>query len=132
LKLKLTVDGKSYEVEVEVFEPEPAHPAYIPPLGQARVPAAVPASAPAAPAPAGGSGAVVADETKVCRSPFAGVVSRVSVQPGQAIQVNDVLLVLEAMKMETVITAPLTGKVARIEANVGDAVQQGQVLVVFE
>jgi methylmalonyl-CoA carboxyltransferase small subunit len=38
----------------------------------------------------------VADESKACRSPFAGVVSRVSAQLGQAIQVNDVLLVLEA------------------------------------
>jgi methylmalonyl-CoA carboxyltransferase small subunit len=60
------------------------------------------------------------------------VVARVSVQPGQSIQINDVLMVLEAMKMETVITAPIAGKVAHIEANVGDAVQQGQVLVVFE
>jgi methylmalonyl-CoA carboxyltransferase small subunit len=60
------------------------------------------------------------------------MVSRVAAQPGQSIQVNDVLMVLEAMKMETVITAPITGKVARVEAKVGDAVQQGQVLVVFE
>ncbi len=127
MKLKLTVDGKSYEVDVEVFEPEPVHAVYAPPAGQTRIPAA----APAAPSPPGG-GAPVADEGKVCRSPFAGVVSKVSVQPGQTIQVNDTLMVLEAMKMETVITAPIAGKVARIEANVGDAVQQGQVLVVFE
>ena len=134
MKLKLTVDGKLYEVEVEVFEPEPTHPGFVPPLGQARVPAAAApsSSAPASPTPAGGTGAVVADETKVCRSPFAGMVSRVSAQPGQSIQVNDVLMVLEAMKMETVITAPIAGKVAKLDVNVGDAVQQGQVLVEFE
>src|SRR5205807_6020645 len=54
----------------------------------------------------------VADESKVCRSPIAGVVVRGSAQVGQTIQVNDVLLVLEAMKMETVITSPVAGKVA--------------------
>jgi methylmalonyl-CoA carboxyltransferase small subunit len=117
---------------VEVFEPEPVHAVYVPPVGQTRAPAAAPGSAPAPPMPPGGAGAPVADEGKVCRSPFAGVVSKVAVQAGQSIQVNDVLMVLEAMKMETVITAPIAGKVARIEANVGDAVQQGQVLVVFE
>jgi methylmalonyl-CoA carboxyltransferase small subunit len=74
----------------------------------------------------------VADESKVCRSPIAGVVRRVSAQVGQAIQANDVLLVLEAMKMETVITSPVAGKVARVNTAVGDAVQSGQVLVEFE
>ena len=73
----------------------------------------------------------VSDESKVCRSPFAGTVSRISAQVGQSIQVNDVLLVLEAMKMDTVITSPIAGKVAKINVNAGDAVQQGQVLVEF-
>jgi methylmalonyl-CoA carboxyltransferase 1.3S subunit len=128
LKLKITVDDKLYEVDVEVSEPEPPRPSYIPPAGQARIPAA----APAAPAPVRPKGAPAADESKVCRSPFSGTVSRISAQVGQIIQVNDVLMVLEAMKMETVITAPVAGKVAKINANVGDAVQQGQVLVEFE
>jgi methylmalonyl-CoA carboxyltransferase small subunit len=47
-------------------------------------------------------------------------------------QVGDVLLVLEAMKMETNITAPLDAKVASVNAKVGDAVKTGQVLVEFE
>jgi biotin carboxyl carrier protein len=127
LKLKITVDGKVYEVEVEVSEPEPLGPAYVPPVGQARVPAAPPAAPAASPGPA-----PVAQEGKVCRSPIAGTVSKVPVQVGQAIKVNDVLLVLEAMKMETVITAPIAGKVAKINAAVGDFVQGGQVLVEFE
>jgi methylmalonyl-CoA carboxyltransferase small subunit len=129
VKLKITVDGKVYEVEVEVFEPEPPHLTYIPPVGHARVPAAAPAAAPPvrpdAPAP-------VADEAKVCRSPIAGTVAKVPIQVGQAIHVNDVLMVLEAMKMETVITAPIGGKVAKINAKAGDFVQGGQVLVEFE
>jgi methylmalonyl-CoA carboxyltransferase small subunit len=128
VKLKITVEGKVYEVDVEVSEPEAPQPGYVPPAGQARIPATAPvATPPLRPGPA-----PVADESKVCRSPFAGTVARISAQVGQAIQVNDVLLVLEAMKMDTVITSPVAGKVARINVNVGDAVQQGQVLVELE
>ncbi|HKB39565.1 MAG TPA: biotin/lipoyl-containing protein [Gemmataceae bacterium] len=128
MKLRITIDGKVYEVEVEVAEPEPPQPGYVPPAAQTRVPAAktVPAS------PVQPSSVPVTDESKVCRSPIAGVVVRVSAQVGQSIQVNDVLLVLEAMKMETVITSSLAGKIARVNVNVGDAVQGGQVLVEFE
>ncbi len=129
MKLKITVDGKLYEVDVEVFEPDPTGPVYVPPAGSARVPAAAPA--PAAP-PASPGAAPVADESKVCRSPIAGTVAKVPIQAGQAVKANDVLVVLEAMKMETVITTPIAGTVARINARVGDFVQGGQVLVEFE
>ena len=81
LKLKITVDGKVYEVEVDVFEPEPLGPAYVPPVGSARVPAAPPGAPLPASAPA--SAAPVADESKVCRSPIAGTVAKVPVQVGQ-------------------------------------------------
>jgi biotin carboxyl carrier protein len=127
VKLKITVDGKVYEVEVEVFEPEQPSVGYVPPLAQTRVPAA-PAATPAARSPS----APVADEGKVCRSPIAGVVVRVSAQVGQVIQANDPLLMLEAMKMETVITSAVAGKVARVNAKAGDAVLNGQILIEFE
>jgi methylmalonyl-CoA carboxyltransferase small subunit len=117
-----------YEVEVEVTDPGPPQPGYVPPIPQTRVPAAAkPAAAPGPP-----SSAPVTDESKVCRSPCAGVVVRVSAQVGQSIQVNDVLLVLEAMKIETAISSPIAGKVARVNVAVSDAVQGGQVLVEFE
>ena len=90
-----------------------------------RVPAAAPVAAP----PASG-GAV--NEEKVCRSPISGIVVKVAAQPGQSIQPGDILLVLEAMKMETNITAPIAGKVAKVNVNGGDSVQGGQVLVEFE
>ena len=54
------------------------------------------------------------------------------VQVGQEIHVDDVLMVLEAMKMETMITAPIDGKVAKLHAAVGDPVQAKQVLIEFE
>jgi methylmalonyl-CoA carboxyltransferase small subunit len=136
LKLRITVDNKTYEVDVEVAEDDRAAPggyAYYAPRAAATVaPAApgVPGQAAAAGAPAPSAGPV--DEQKVCRSPVAGVIVRVNTQVGQQIQSNDVLLVLEAMKMETNVTSPVAGKVKTINANVGDPVQVGQVLVEFE
>jgi methylmalonyl-CoA carboxyltransferase small subunit len=59
-------------------------------------------------------------------------VVRVNTQVGQQIQMNDVLLVLEAMKMETNVTSPVAGKVKKINANVGEAVPVGHVLIEFE
>jgi methylmalonyl-CoA carboxyltransferase small subunit len=128
LKFKITVGGKVYEVELEVFEPELSHPSHVPPMGQSRIPAAASEAAP----PVRPTSAPQKDESKLCRSPFAGVVVRISAQVGQTILVNDVLLVLEAMKMETVITSPIAGKVTKVNVNMGDAVQAGQVLVEFE
>jgi methylmalonyl-CoA carboxyltransferase small subunit len=72
------------------------------------------------------------NEDKVCRSPVSGIVIKLTAQVGQSIQSGDVLMVLEAMKMETNITAPGPGKVAAIPVNAGDSVQSGQVLVEFE
>ena len=126
MKLKITVDGKVYEVEVEAAEQESAQPSYLAPVAQTRVPAAAVVAPPVRP-----SATPVADESKVCRSPISGVVVRVSTQVGQAIQINDALLLLEAMKMETAITSPIAGKVAKVNVNVGDAVQAGQILVEF-
>jgi methylmalonyl-CoA carboxyltransferase small subunit len=129
MKLRITVDQKTYEVDVEVAEdeyaPAPAGHSYAP-----ATPMALP-SAPPPPPTAGAADSNVAED-KVCRSPVAGVVVRVNAQAGQQIQANDPLLVLEAMKMETNITSPVSGKVKSINANVGDGVQVGQVLVEFD
>jgi methylmalonyl-CoA carboxyltransferase small subunit len=76
-------------------------------------------------------GEAVADETKVCRSPVSGVVVRMSAQVGQTIRANDVLMVLEAMKMETAITSPVSGKIAKVNVAAGDSVPRGKVLVEF-
>jgi methylmalonyl-CoA carboxyltransferase small subunit len=127
LKLKITIDKTTYEVEVEAAEPEPAHAA---PRGY--VVESAPLRVPAAPAPATGAPPGDVNEDKVCRSPISGLVVRISVQAGQSIQAGDILLVLEAMKMETNITAPIAGKIAKINAQAGEGVQAGQVLVEFE
>ena len=129
MKLKITVDNKTYEVDVEVAEEDRHAPAGVPyyaPAGPMNVPPPPP------PVPGAGGGEAVADESKVCRSPIAGVVVRINAQEGQSIQTNDQLLVLEAMKMETNITSSVAGKIKKIRVGVGDAVQTSQVLVEFE
>lgn len=131
MKLKITIENKTYEVEVEAEQPEQAHTpprGWVMDPGAVRVPAAAPVAAPVGP----GAGSGPVNEDKVCRSPIAGIVVKVPVQPGQKIQPGDILLVLEAMKMETNITAPIAGTIAKVNANVGDSVQSGQVLVEFE
>jgi biotin carboxyl carrier protein len=127
LKLNITVDGKVFEVEVEAIETDTR------PQSQAAAPRHVTTVAPPPVFPAAGDSLEkVADESKACRSPVAGVVVKVPVKVGQSIQANDLLLVLEAMKMETVISSPIAGKILRLTVAEGDAVKSGQVLVEFE
>ena len=132
MKLQIGIDGKNYEVDVEVLEDDaaPRTPGYLPSFpGSATVPSVPVATAPR-PAPAAEDANV--DEAKVCRSPVAGVVLRVNVKPGQVLQPNDLMIVLEAMKMETNVTAPNAGKVKKVSAQSGDAVKVNQILVEFE
>jgi len=127
VKLNITIDGKTYEVDVDAVEPDaPA------PLMRNLAMGPAPVRVPAAPAPAPVSDDKPVEEAKVCRSPVSGIVIRVAARVGQSLQTGDVLLVLEAMKMETNITAPGPGKIASIPVKEGDSVQSGQVVVEFE
>ena len=125
MKLKLTIDGKPYEVEVEIEEDQPV---------RNYAPAAVMSSAvaPVAPLPAAaganGGGSTASDD-KVCRSPMVGIIVRVNTQEGQNVQKDDPLLVLEAMKMETQVTAPCAGTVQKVHVAAGNPVRANQVLV---
>jgi biotin carboxyl carrier protein len=128
MKLKVTVDGKVYEVEVEVApDPPPTLPTFITQGGSAAIPA-VPVSPPGGNA---NSNAAI-DEAKLCRSPVSGIAVKVNVRLGETIQAGDLLFVLEAMKMETEITAPIGGKIAEVRVQVGDSVKNGQVVLVWE
>lgn len=134
MKLQITIDGKSYELDVEVLEEDhaPRSHGYLPPhappstLRSLHVPPAAPA-VPAGGAPAEGP----VDEAHVCRSPVAGVVVRIKAQAGQTLQQDDLIMVLEAMKMETNVTAPVAGTVKAIKVAEGDGVKANQVLVEF-
>ena len=135
MKLQISIDSKLYEVDVEIPEERDSRylngysPPYAP-SSRVTVPPPASAAAPPAngPAPSNGNGA----SGNVCKSPMAGVVVKINAQVGQQIQENDLLMVLEAMKMETNITAPVSGKVKAINVNPGDAVTVDQVVVEFE
>ena len=131
MKLRITVDGKTYEVEAEIIEQDQPYRGSLPPVSQAQAAAPIATAAPiAAQATAPSVGAV--DEKKAFRSPISGVVVRVPVQEGQSVQAGEELMMVEAMKMETVLTAQGAGKISKIHAGAGDAVQVSQVLVEFE
>ena len=117
MKLKVTVNGAVYDVDVEVEEePRPTLGAVL--VGSTSAYGVTPT---AAKAPAGSSNALTAT--------IAGTVVTVLVEDGQQVSSGDTLLVLEAMKMETEITAPAAGKVARILVAQGDAVAGGEALI---
>ena len=127
MKLKVTVDGKVYEVEVEVApEPAPVLPTFM----VQRAAAALPAGGVTGGA-ASGSPVENMHEEKVCRSPISGIVVKSNVRLGQTIEPGDLLFVLEAMKMETEVTAPIAGKVAEVKVYKGDSVKSGQVVLTW-
>jgi methylmalonyl-CoA carboxyltransferase small subunit len=131
LKLQIGINGKKYEVEVEVVEDDtaPRLPNYGPyPVVPATVQSGPVAAAPARPPAAEEN----VDENKVCRSPVAGVVIKVNAEVGKQIAANELLIVLEAMKMETNVTSPNAGKVKSVKVAPGDAVKVNQVVVEFE
>lgn len=130
MKLQIAIDGKAYEVEVEILQEDvPVRPAHAP---YPAVPSTIQStpSRTAGPQPEATNGNV--NEAKVCRSPVAGVVIRVNIQPGQKLQANDLMMVLEAMKMETNVTAPIAGTVKLVNIHPQDPVKVNQVLVEFE
>lgn len=129
MKYKVTLNNRVYEVEVEqgeamlVNEYELAAPAVA-------APAAAPvAAAPAAPAAAPAAGALAAGE--VITSPMPGNILKINVTQGQKVNEGDVLIVLEAMKMENEISATKSGTVAQINVTKGAVVETGTPLVVI-
>ena len=124
-KFNITVNGVAYEVEVEeVAAGEASAPA------AAAQKAAPKAAAPAAKPAAAPKAAPVANGTKV-NAPMPGTILDVKVAQGQAVKKGDVLLILEAMKMENEILAPQDGTVAQVAVSKGASVNSGDPLVVL-
>ncbi|MCG3210979.1 MAG: Methylmalonyl-CoA carboxyltransferase 1.3S subunit [Anaerolineae bacterium] len=131
-KLRITVNGVVYEVDVEVLQDDDveAGAALGSPVAAALPPAVTPAAAAPAPAPAPKAPAPAAGG-KTLTSPLPGVVKALKAKEGDSVKENTPLVVLEAMKMETNISSPVDGVVKEIKVQVGQNVQQGEVLVVF-
>ena len=132
MKYKVTLEGRTYEVEVEAgkamcvaeyeaFVPAAPAPVAAAPVAAAPV-AAAPAAAPAAAAPVAG---------EAVTAPMPGNILKVAVSAGQAVKEGDLLVVLEAMKMETEIFAPKSGTVAQVLVQKGSTVDTGATMVVL-
>ena len=130
MKYKITLNGRTYEVEVEAGKAmlldeyeavAPAAPAAAPVAAAPAAPAA--AAAPAAPAVTGAGEPVTA--------PMPGTILKVNVQNGQAVKEGQVLCVLEAMKMENEILASKNGTVTQVLVQKGSSVNTGDALVVI-
>ena len=129
MKYKVTLNGKTYEVEVEqgkaVLLDE--YEALAPAPAAAAVPAAAPAAAPVA-APAASAAPVNLEAGEAVNAPMPGTVLKMNVASGATVKKGDILCVLEAMKMENEITAPDNGTVTYAIAK-GSTVKTGDLLV---
>lgn len=123
MKYVVTLNGKNYEVEVTETD------AVLLNVTEAAAPVAAPAPAAPAAAPVAAP-AVAGDGTKV-PSPMPGTILSINVAAGQAVKSGDVLLVLEAMKMENDIVAPCDGTVKQVLVSKGSTVNTDDVLVVM-
>lgn len=125
MKYELTLNGRTYEVEVELAEPMMMSEfnAYAP------APAAAPVVEAAPAAPAVSAAPVVAGEGERVDAPMPGNILKVNVGFGQAVKEGDVLLILEAMKMENEIVAPKSGTVTQVLVQKGATVETGAPLV---
>ena len=141
MKYEVTLNGKTYEIEVEegkaiVLDERTAAPAPAAPTAAAPAPApaaptaAAPAPAPAAPAPAAAAPAAApAGSGTPINAPLPGTILSVNVSNGQPVKKGEVLLIIEAMKMENEIMAPSDGTVTSVAVSKGQAVESGMPLV---
>ena len=118
----ITVNGVAYSVSVEETAAGAA-PVAAPAAPAAPKAPAAPAAAPKAAAPAGAAGAVTV------KAPMPGNILDIKAAAGASVKAGDVLVILEAMKMENEIVAPQDGTVASVNVNKGDTVNSGDVLV---
>lgn len=114
--LRITVNGTSYDVQVEELSAGAAHA----PAAPAKAAAPSPAPVKAAAAPASG---------EPVKAPMPGVILDIKVSEGQSVKKGDCVVILEAMKMENEIFAPADGKIAAISVSKGQNVNSGTVLM---
>ena len=119
----ITVNGVTYTVEVEEVGATAAAPVAAPVAAPAAAPVAAPKAAAPAPKATGAAGAVSV------KAPMPGNIMKVNCKAGDSVKKGDVLVVLEAMKMENDICAPADGVVASVEVAKGATVETDALLV---
>ncbi|MGP1449258.1 biotin/lipoyl-containing protein [Filifactor alocis] len=129
MKYVVTINGKQYDVEVEKVSG-----GYKPmSMGAKAAPAAPAPAAPApAPAPAAPKAAPVSAGDNTVTSPMPGTILGVKVKEGDAVKAGQLVIILEAMKMENEIVAPADGVVASVAVKEGDTVETDATLVVLK
>ena len=132
MKYVVTLNGKKYDVEVNESEAvitsvSNAAPAAAPVAPVAAAPAPAASTAPSAPAAVVGT---AVSGTQIT-SPMPGTILKLNVAEGQAVKAGDVVLVLEAMKMENEIVAPCDGTIKQILVSKGSTVDTDQILAVL-
>lgn len=128
-KFRIKINEKEYMVEMEEFGAPAvaADPVQAAPVQAMPAPTAAPAAAPTAPAPAVGSG-----EGDPITAPMPGKILDISVNVGDVVTENQVLAVLEAMKLENEIVAPRAGTITAVVATKGAQIDVGQTIVVIQ
>jgi len=120
--LRISFSGKTYEVVAEIVDGESTAS---PPAAAVSAPvAATPPASSRSTAQAGGKGEVP--------SPLAGKIVSIAVGVGTAVNAGQAIITLEAMKMNTVVSAPQDGTVGAVHVNAGDSVEEGQLLVTIQ
>lgn len=127
MKYEITLNGRIYEIEVELSSPmgmaEFAAYQPAPPVAETAPAPCLSSAAPAAP--------VIAENGEVIDAPMPGTILKVNVNTGDTIKAGDVLVILEAMKMENEIMAPRDGKVTHVAVSKGSTVDTGAILLVL-
>ncbi len=135
MKLKITVHGVAYEVDVEVLDAGNGamqhYSSPLPPMPSDTGPAAV-APATSGPLPMAAGPVMPVGSTGGVASPIAGTVLELRCKPGDQVSKGQDLLIIEAMKMETAIAAPSAGTVKAVLVAAGDNVRESQTLVEFD
>lgn len=145
-KLRITVNGKAYDVSVQVLEDDEqvgTGTGFLSPLprvaAQPRSPAGMPSplappppeapAAPDIPAPPAAGARVIKGDPNAILAPIAGTVQKVYVQAGARVDAKAPVVLLDAMKMDTYIYAPRSGEVSEVSVAAGDGVQVGDCLI---
>ena len=135
-KFRVTVDGKQFEVDVELLEDDdegilpayynqqmPKNISHMPDLVEPQV---------VIPHKSKTTGQLKNNDDKLLSSPLNGVVLEVIAKPNQKVKADEVLIVIEAMKMKTNISSPIEGVIDSIEVKPSDRVEIGQLLVKYK